>query len=75
MHENGKYSFSLRNVMNIRLQKLVNFTMTKLADRIANILMFLSFGDGITIRAQNPQKKKKRIVVVPATALEKYGRF
>ena len=50
--------------------------MAKLADRIANILMFLSFGDGITIRAQNPQKKKKkRIVVVPATALEKYGRF
>ena len=51
-------------------------TLKKLSDKIANILMFLSFGNGITIRVQNPQKKKKRIVVVvPATALEKYGRF
>ena len=50
-------------------------TLKKLSQKIANILMFLSFGNGITIRVQNPQKKKKRIVVVPATALEKYGRF
>ena len=57
---------------------MVNFTMAGYFLKIFRqnckyFLMFLSFGNGITIRVQNPQKKKR--IVVPATALEKYGRF